>query len=243
LYPQWSLNLASTATVNSIRTITLDLDDTLWELHPVIRRAEQRLYEWLGENYPRITEMYAPADLREVRSEVIIEFADRAHDLTFLRHTVLGRIGVAAGYGTNFIDDAFNVFDEVRNDVELFPEVIPALEALGERFKVIAVTNGNANLESIGIRHLFDDVVTAAMAGAAKPAPAVFDMAVNVGGASKEETLHVGDHPLYDVDGARAAGLRTAWVNRTAIIWPDEYAAPEIEVTHIGELPELLGIE
>jgi len=229
--------------VNNIRAITLDLDDTLWEIHPVIRRAEKRLYEWLGENFPRITQMYAPSDLREIRSQIVIEFADRAHDLTFLRHTVLGRIGVAAGYGTDFIDDAFNVFDEVRNDVDIFPEVIPALEALGERFRLIAVTNGNANLESIGIRHLFDDVVTAAMVGAAKPAPAVFDMAVRVGGASKQETLHVGDHPLYDVDGARAAGLRTAWVNRTASSWPDDFAAPEIEVTHVGELPELLGIE
>jgi 2-haloalkanoic acid dehalogenase type II len=243
LNPQWSLNLASTATVNNIRTITLDLDDTLWEIHPVIRRAEQRLYEWLGENFPRINEMYTPADLREVRSQIVIEFADRAHDLTFLRHTVLGRIGVAAGYGTHFIDDAFEVFDEVRNDVYIFPEVIPALEALGERFTLIAVTNGNANLESIGIRHLFDDVATAAMAGAAKPAPEVFDMAVKMGGASKKETLHVGDHAVYDVDGARAAGLRTAWVNRTAMVWPDEYAAPEIEVMHIGELAELLGID
>ena len=229
--------------MNSIRAITLDLDDTLWEIHPVIRRAEQRLYEWLGENFPRITEMYQPADLREVRSQVVIDFADRAHDLTFLRHTVLGRVGVAAGYGPDFIDDAFNVFDAVRNDVDIFPEVIPALEALGEQFKLIAVTNGNANLESIGIRHLFDDVVTAAMAGAAKPAAVVFDMAVMAGGASKQETLHVGDHPLYDVDGARAAGLRTAWVNRTASLWPDDYAVPEIEVTHVGELPGLLGVE
>lgn len=243
LNSQWSSIHAATATVKDIRTITLDLDDTLWEIHPVIRRAERRLYEWLGENYPRITEMYEPADLREVRSQVIIEFADRSHDLTFLRHTVLGRIGVAAGYTTEFIDDAFNVFDEVRNDVDLFPEVIPALEALNERFIVIAVTNGNANLELIGIDHLFNDVVTAAMAGAAKPARQVFDLAVQVGGARAAQTLHVGDHPLYDIDGARGAGLRTAWVNRSARIWPDEIEAPEIEVTHVGELPGILGVE
>lgn len=228
--------------MKDIRTITLDLDDTLWEIHPVIRRAEQRLYEWLGENYPRITEMYEPSDLREVRSQVIIEFADRSHDLTFLRQTVLGRVGVAAGYSTDFIDEAFSVFDAARNDVDIFPEVIPALEALNENFVVIAVTNGNANLELIGIDHLFSDVVTAAMAGAAKPARQVFDMAVQVGGASAEQTLHVGDHPQYDVDGARSAGLRTAWVNRTASSWPEEFAEPEFEVTHVGELPGLLGV-
>jgi len=229
--------------VKDIRTITLDLDDTLWEIHPVIRRAEQRLYEWLGENYPRITKMYEPSDLREVRSQVIIEFADRSHDLTFLRQTVLGRVGVAAGYSTDFIDEAFSVFDAARNDVDIFPEVIPALEALHENFVVIAVTNGNANLELIGIDHLFSEVVTAAMAGAAKPARQVFDMAVQVGGASAEQTLHVGDHPQFDIDGARSAGLRTAWVNRTASIWPDEFAEPEFEVTHVGELPGLLGVK
>lgn len=232
-----------TGTVDNIRVITIDLDDTLWEIHPVIRRAERRLYEWLGENYPRITELYEPADLRDVRAEVIIEFADRVHDLTFLRHTVLERIGAAAGYKTDFIEEAFDVFDAERNDVELFPEVIPALEALGGRYRIIALTNGNANLESIGIRHLFDDVVTAAMAGAAKPAPVAFEMAVRVGGASESNTLHVGDHPRYDVDGARAAGLRTAWVNRGAESWPNEYEAPDVEVKHVGELPGLLGIK
>jgi len=229
--------------VNRIRTITIDLDDTLWEIHPVIRRAEQHLYEWLGENYPRITEMYQPGDLRELRTQVTAEFSDRAHDLTFLRHTVLGRIGVAAGYSTDFIDEAFSVFDAARNDVELFPEVVPALEVLGERFRLIAVTNGNANLETIGIRHLFDDVVTAALAGAAKPAPQVFEMAVRVGGASKEETLHIGDHPLYDVEGARAAGLRTAWVNRNEAAWPSDYPSPDLEIVHVGELSELLPVD
>lgn len=229
--------------MNRIRTITIDLDDTLWEIHPVIRRAEVRLYEWLGEHYPRITEMYQPEDLRELRSQVVAEFSDRSHDLTFLRHTVLGRIGVAAGYGTGFVDEAFRVFDAVRNDVELFPEVIPALETLGERFRLIAVTNGNANLETIGIRHLFDEVVTAAMAGAAKPAPQVFEMAVRVGGAGNDETLHVGDHALYDVEGARAAGLRTAWVNRNNAVWPCEYPTPDLEIIHVGELLALLPVD
>ncbi len=228
--------------MDDIQTITLDLDDTLWEIHPVIKRAEQRLYSWIGENYPRITELYEPADMLEVRKQVGAEFSDQAHDLTFLRRTVLERVGIAAGYDTDFIDDAFEVFDEVRNDVDIFPEVVPTLEAFKERYTIIAVTNGNANLEKIGLDHLFDEVITAAIAGAAKPARQVFDLAVQVGGASAEQTLHVGDHPLYDVNAARNAGLRTAWVNRNASIWPEEFEEAEIEVSNIGELLKLLGI-
>lgn len=226
--------------MKDIRTITLDLDDTLWAIHPVIKRAEQRLYGWLGEHYPRITDMYAPADLRDVRTQVITEFADRAHDLTFLRHTVLSRIGVAAGYGTHFVDDAFTVFDAERNNVEIFPEVVPALEDLRERYVLIAVTNGNANLEVIGIRHLFHHIVTAASAGAAKPARQIFDVAVKAGGVTAGRTLHVGDHPEFDVEGARAAGLRTAWVNRAGDDWPEHADSPDIEVQNVGLLADFL---
>lgn len=227
--------------MKDIRTITLDLDDTLWEIHPVIRRAERRLYEWLGEHYPRITEQFEPTDMREVRSQVVAEFSELRHDLTFLRRTVLTRVGAAAGYSDEFVDDAFAVFDEVRNNVDIFPEVIPALEVLRERYVVIAVTNGNAKLDIVGIDHLFHDFITAADAGAAKPARRIFDVAVAAGGASPSETLHVGDHPEYDVVGARDAGLRTAWVNRDGASWPGDLAAPDVEVAHIGELARLLG--
>jgi putative hydrolase of the HAD superfamily len=227
--------------VNGIRTITLDLDDTLWDLHPVIRRAEQSLYAWLGERYPRITAMFEPADIREVRSRIVQRHHDRKHDLTFLRRTVLTEIAGAAGYAEFLVDEAFAVFDEVRNDVAMYPEVRPALTALREHYTLIAVTNGNADLDRIGISDLFDDHVNAAMAGAAKPERPIFDVAVKAGGASAAETLHVGDHPLYDVHGAKQAGLRTAWVNRNGSDWPDEYELPDAEVAHVGELLTLIG--
>ncbi len=229
------------ALVNGIRTITLDLDDTLWDLRPVMKRAERRLYEWLGENYPAITEMFAMEQMRILRKQVLEKHADKVHDLTFLRRTVLTEAATAAGYKVFAVDEAFAVFDEVRNDVEMFPESRPALEALAERFTLVALTNGNANLEMIGIDDLFDGHVNAAMAGAAKPARPIFDAAVEVGGASRGETVHVGDHPLYDVHGAREAGLRTVWVNRTRAEWPAEYETPDAEVHNVGELVALFA--
>ena len=226
--------------MNDIRTITLDLDDTLWAIHPVIKRAEERLHAWIDEHYPRITAMFGPDDLQILRAEVLEEFKEHTHDLTYVRRMVLTRLGEAAGYGDSYVDDAFDVFNEARNDVTLYPEARPALVSLRERFVLIAVTNGNADLEKIGIRDLFDGVVSAAMAGAAKPASAIFHMAVAAGGASAAQTLHVGDHPLYDVHGARDAGLKAVWVNRNGDEWPDEYHSPDAEVQNVGELHDLL---
>jgi len=152
----------------------------------------------------------------------------------------LSRMGVAAGYGDGFVDEAFAVFDKERNTLELFPEARPALESLASRYTLIAVTNGNARLDRIGIDDLFDGFVSACSAGAAKPARRIFDAAVSAGGAEAHETLHVGDHPEVDVDGARAAGLRTVWLNRNGRDWPSELSQPDGVVRNLEELDHLL---
>jgi putative hydrolase of the HAD superfamily len=165
---------------------------------------------------------------------------DQSHDFRFLRKTVLEHMAVSVGYSGDLVEDAFAVFDRARNDVELFSDVLPTLQALGEYFSLIAVTNGNANLERIGIRHLFDDVVTAVDVGAAKPARPIFAEAVARAGVSAGEALHVGDHPEIDIVGAQQAGLRTAWINRNGASWPLDTARPDAIVSTISELVAVL---
>ena len=226
--------------MKDIRAITIDLDDTLWEIHPVIHRAEQRLYEWLGEHYPRITAMFSREAISQQRLAVAAEFPQQNHDYTFLRRTVLGRLGCAANYGDDLVDAAMEVFNAMRNDVTVFPEVRPALAALREKYVLVAVTNGNADLKRIGIDGLFHHFVSARTAGAAKPAQRIFAAAVQAGGANLQQTVHVGDHPEFDVQGARSAGLHSVWVNRSGQPWPEDLPRPDGIVTHIGQLQGLL---
>ena len=226
--------------MQDIRTITLDLDDTLWPIGPVIERAERRLYGWLHEHYPRITERFPAPALLQLRQEIAAEFPHMGHDYYFLRRAVLERIGEQAGYGDGYVDDAMAVFHAERNTVELYPDVRPSLEALGRDYRIVAVTNGNASLEHIGIRDLFDEVVSAANAGVAKPAREIFEVAVEAGGAAAHETLHVGDHPEIDVVGASEAGLRAAWLNRNGHEWPAHLRPPDAIVHDVDELLQML---
>ncbi|MGH8192827.1 MAG: HAD family hydrolase [Woeseiaceae bacterium] len=223
-----------------IRAITLDLDDTLWEIAPVIQRAEAELWRWLERHCPAIAEKFSAEAALEIREQIILEHWDRTHDFRYLRKMALRHMLDACGYPDDFIEDAFNVFDVERNKVRLFPDVVPALEALAQHFTVIAVTNGNANLQTIGIRHLFSDVVTAIDAGAAKPERLIFDEAVARAGVAAAETLHVGDHPEIDIVGAKEAGLCTAWMNRHGIAWPRHLPAPDVIVASVGELHGIL---
>ena len=230
-------------TLHRIRAITLDLDDTLWEIGPVIERAEARLWEWLGEHYPRIPEVFSPDDVAALREAVVEKYwREKNHDFRFLRKKALAMLAAEAGYDSALVEPAFKVFDAARNDVELFPDVLPGLERLFEKYTVVALTNGSANLQTIGINQFFHNVVTATDVGAAKPAQRIFNVAIGKTGFAAHEILHVGDHPTADVDGGRQAGLRTAWINRTGAEWPDNIIEPDVVVATITAIPELLEL-
>ncbi len=228
--------------MHHIRAITLDLDDTLWEIGPVIRRAEADLWAWLEENYPKIPAAFTPDVSLALRQQVIEAHPHMAHDFRFLRKTVLTEMAATVGYRADFVEDAFAVFDVARNDVELFPDVVPVLQELSVCFRLIAVTNGNANLDTIGIRKYFHAVVTAVNSGVAKPEPKIFHKAVQEAGVEPGEILHVGDHPESDVVGATNAGLRTAWMNRNDAEWPEHLPAPDATVSSVSELRDLLAV-
>lgn len=225
-----------------ITTVSLDLDDTLWAIGPVIERAEKRLADWLGERYPSLAGAYVRERVLEIRTRVVDEHRDRAHDLTFLRREVIARIGRERGHDVD-VDRAFDVFDEARNDLELFPDVRPALEQLRERYRLVAVTNGNANLEKIGIAELFDGCVSARNVGVAKPAAAMFEAAVAAGGGEPATTVHVGDHPEMDVAGAQRAGVAGVWINRNGEDWPADLDQPDGVIEDLHGLASLLGTQ
>jgi putative hydrolase of the HAD superfamily len=94
------------------------------------------------------------------------------------------------------------------------PGAVEACRALHERgLRLAVVSNWDVglaeHLEQLELLPLFDAVVTSAEAGAAKPDPRIFGLALRRLGAKPERTLHVGDSDA-DRDGARAAGLRFA---------------------------------
>ena len=64
-------------------------------------------------------------------------------------------------------------------------------------------------LERLGVADLFSAILTTAEAGAPKPEPAVFRLALERLGVAPGRALHVGDEP-GDEEGARAAGMAFA---------------------------------
>jgi HAD superfamily hydrolase (TIGR01549 family) len=224
-----------------IQAISLDLDDTLWPITPIVLRAEQRLHDWLLQHCPAVAVEYPIAAMRMLRDRIAVENPHLAHDFTAQRKLSLTTALQPHGYGEDVVEAAFEAFFTARNEVELYTDALPALERLAARVPLISLSNGNADLSRIGLRHLFVDCVTAREFGQAKPSPAIFHEACRRLGVEPQYVLHVGDDPLLDVHGARSAGLPTAWLNRDSHTWSDSLR-PDIEFRDLTELADWLDL-
>lgn len=227
-----------------IRAISLDLDDTLWPIEPVMSRAEQRLDAWLKAHCPRAAEQYPIQAMRALRDRVADENPHLAHDFTAQRRLSLNAALMPHGYGDEHVDAAFGEFYAARNEVECYADAIPALQRLAARFPLVSLSNGNADLARIGLARFFQFSICARDFGVAKPAPQIFHAACARLDLPPESVLHVGDDPQLDVAGARAAGMPSAWINRTQVQWQDSHPLglprPDMIVRDLLELADAL---
>ena len=222
-----------------IRAITLDLDDTLWPIGPVMLRAEQRLDDWLRTHCPSVAAAYPIAAMRALRDRIAGENPELAHDFTSQRLLCLRAALHPHGYGDDHVDAAFAEFYAARNEVECYADALPALEQLGTRYPLVSLSNGNADLERIGIARFFHFSISSRSFGKAKPAAEIFHAACAGLGLPADEVLHVGDDALVDVVGAGEAGLRSAWLNRSGAAW-DHARQPDLIARDLAELAALL---
>ncbi|MDD3448704.1 MAG: HAD family hydrolase [Gammaproteobacteria bacterium] len=229
--------------MDTVRAITFDLDDTLWDNRPVLLAAEAALHAWLEAHYPRITARHSVESLRAERLALAEREPRLRHHMTALRKASLAAAAAAAGYPAEpTAAAAFEVFLAARQRVTPYPDVVPAILRLRAAGLVVgALTNGNADVRRIGLGHLFAFALQAEEVGAPKPHPRLFEAACERAGVAPGALLHVGDEPETDIAGARAAGVRAVWMNRLGHPPPAEHR-PDAEVRDMDGLLELLGL-
>ncbi len=229
----------------TVRAITLDLDDTIWPIAPVILRAENALGAWLRQHAPRTAERFPLEAMRALRDEVQAEHPHLSHDFTRQRLISLERMLQAAGEDVALVQPAFDAFFAARCEVEHYEDSLEALDRLAARVPLAALSNGNADLSRIGLMHVFAFQLGAREHGAAKPAASIFHAACERLGCRPGDVLHVGDDIEMDVLGARRAGLRSCWINRPdadgAIRdWPANELRPDLEFPSLAALADWL---
>jgi putative hydrolase of the HAD superfamily len=203
--------------------------------------AEQALYAWLQEAAGRVAARHDLDGLRAHRMELRLQRPDIAHDLTALRLQSLAMLLEEAGYPAWLAREGLDLFLYHRNRVSPYRDAAPVLRRLRQSYRLVSVTNGNADVERTPLRGHFHRAFRAQDVGAAKPDPALFAAVLAWAQASPAQALHVGDDPFLDVEAARSLGMRAVWINRSDAEWPLELPPPELEARDLYGLLRWLG--
>ena len=222
--------------LSKIQAITLDLDDTLWPVWPTIARAEVVLHDWLALHAPQTAQLCSDAEMKKrIRAEVNQRHADKAHDVSFLRHESIRQSLIRAGDAPHLADAAVEVFFAERQNVTLYDGVEQALARLAARYPLVGLSNGNADVFRTAAGPYFRASVSARQFGVAKPDVRIFYAAAAQLNLPVESVLHLGDDAHTDVMGAINAGMQTAWINTQGHDWSHDSAQP-LTVRHLVEL-------
>jgi len=123
-----------------------------------------------------------------------------------------------------------------------FPEVPAALARLRTRYRLVVLSNGDPDmLETARQYHKvpFDQVISVAEAGSFKPHVATYTKAAELAGVRMEEVLFVANH-AFDCIGAKAAGMRTAFIDRRGRPFGETPYQPDLLVPTMTDLADAM---
>ncbi len=207
-------------------TVAFDLDGTLSDWETAIRALVPEHAEAL----------LAVLDGRHPRRDG--QLLDGAHYLLMVDGPALWAEVLGAEDGAVAADERFRAGWRARP----YPDVVPVLAALADRYRLALVTNsprGAADLAAMGVAEWFDAVVELPPE-LRKPNPAGFHHACDQLGVAPADLVYVGDSYRCDVEGGLAAGVRPVWVDR----WGTTLPVPDgvTRITGLDQLPGALAV-
>jgi YjjG family noncanonical pyrimidine nucleotidase len=222
------------------RTVLFDLDDTLFDHQFAARSALQLVHATYvsrgGARFDVFERLHA-GFLEELHEQVMngAMALDDARVERFRRLFAAAGVdadadllrGVAAAYRAEYL--------RVRRPV---PGARALVTALKSRVMIGIVSNNlleeqQQKVTDCGLDDCVDALVVSEEAGVSKPDPAIFQIALERLGCRSDEAVMIGDSWTADIEGARRAGIRPIWFNRTG--------RPASEP--LGDVTEIVALE
>lgn len=194
--------------------ISFDLDDTLFDNGPVIIHAFKKLYEHMVASYAGF------ADLFDFEQFVNLAHQSRLANPEIVDYSLLRKIHIQKSLDELGVSDtnpeiAYEVFINARQEVVLFDETIAMLDSLKSHpMHLIAISNGNADPDRIGLSGYFSHRYNPTSVGYAKPDPRMYESVCNELDILPSQLIHIGDCLDNDVKAAQEAGCHAIWFNR-----------------------------
>jgi putative hydrolase of the HAD superfamily len=219
-----------------------DLDHTLWDYERNTLETLHELYDhYRFSNLQTFTADDFLQAFRQVNAGLWHDFNEKKLDKDNLRErrfrnvlSLLGSADVPEDLDHRFLSICPNKPHLVANAVEV-------LDRLRDHYQMHIITNGFDDVQYLkikasGLSDYFPKIITSDSAGYRKPEVEFFEHALEIAGASKEDSLVIGDNLVTDIGGALSAGIDCVFFNPNA-------TSSDLAPTHtIADLRELLHI-
>jgi len=226
----------------AIKSVCFDLDGTLYDFLKVMRHSLKITLAELTRRFPECGEKLTIDRMIQIRNHTAQELKGKTTNLEEVRLESFKRT-------LNYCDIDDDEFAENLNqlylkhrfeDMVLFDDALPTLAGLKEKYTLGIVSNGNSYPRKLGLEDYFQFIILAQDVGIEKPDPGIFHLAVEKSGCLPDELLYVGDSQKDDIVGARRAGIKIAWFNRTKAQLLPNIPRPDYEISKLSMLLELL---
>jgi len=140
-----------------------------------------------------------------------------------------------------FLAETFRAASRFR--LQLYPDVLPVLNALREKYRLSALSDGQAlwalpELRAVGLDGYFDPVIISSDLGCRKPDVRMFEMMLKKTGFHASEVLFIGNDMYRDVFGASQLGIKTVFFRSNQGEQRSMGAEPDYIIYRFSELPE-----
>jgi putative hydrolase of the HAD superfamily len=225
-----------------IKTVCFDLDGTLYDFQNVMRHSLRIALAEITRRLPECGKQLSIDRMIQIRNRTAAELKGKTTNLEEVRLASFKKTLNYCGVDDDeFAEQLNELYLKHRfEDVELFDDVLLTLDGLKKKYTLGIISNGNSYPEILGVEKYFEFIILAQDVGVEKPDPGIFHLAIKKAGCLPDELLYVGDSQEDDIAGAKNAGIKIAWYNRTNAQLQPEIPHPDYEINALSMLLEIL---
>jgi len=227
------------STISNKKVIFLDLDDTLCDTEGI---AYQRL---------DMAKKVLSSSVNSSQLNKVMEQAINWDPVPSIKGDKgrLQKIKETLSLSDELFNQMRSIYNEALfNDLNLFDGIEDTLTWLKPHFSLGLITNGPSTfqrkkIDHLGIAQYFDGIIISGEFGEHKPSPSIFQFAVQSLQSTIEHSVHIGDRPDSDIDGAQSIGITGILVRKDYPYKILSKVKPDFIIDQVTDLTKFLVLD